>query len=1837
MTRPYLRFFRNLGLQKFVGARIASALVLAIVLMGGSRAANAAATKPTVSENKVAQLPLLFEENNGQTDAHARFLTRISGAKVFLMDDGFVFRSTVRNASPVRLRFSGGQVTVKPRGEELAPTKVNYLSGLDGATSLQNIPTYSKVRYTTPFPGVDVLAYGRGSNFEFDFIVSSGADLADVGFDVDDGAVSTGHDGSLKFGEGFVLRAPEAFQQDAHGVRHDVNVRYVLKGQHISLLAASYDRRLPLTVDPQLVTTYGTYLSGSSGSTLQGIATDGNGDTYVTGLDQSSDFPTKNALQTTGGLFISKLNPSGTALVYSTYIAGTTALPGTYATQGTVAGGHPLAVDSSGNAYLVGVIQYSDSFPLTASAYPTPPPQFGTQNVGFLLKLSADGSQVMYATYVGGSNTSPTSVAADSAGNAYVAGTAVPGSLPTTANAYEPTGPEFSVEDAFLAKFATTQSGVSSLPYSTYFGTFGTAGVDIACDNLGAAYLLGITLNVSTGEGGLRSGTITTRNAIQANPPGGGDAFLAKFDTTGSGDTSLLSATYIGGSGIDRASALALDSSNNVYVTGTTASGDFLADPPGNGSPVQSILLSQQDGFVTTVNATGSTLTLVYSTYIGNTSTMTPTNIAAMGDGEAVVTGTASSGMTTLSGLTVANPSGADNFLLDLSPTGGSYVYSTYLGNVAQNGNSTSSSFVTLQGAVAEVAGTWQNSAVALTTTSGAIQPTSLSSGSAGFISKFVFQQGTGISISNVTPTVGSNTGATYVMINGSSFESGATVTLNASSGAVQAQLVQVSTDGRTITGYFDLRGASVGAADIVVTNPDTTTATLSQAFIVQASSTQQTYSQVLGPATQRIGGGMVYTVLYGNNGNTDQFGVPLFITFNNTFGYRVLSPLFTPDDSTAGGHLDFTQDPLDYNDGNGHTVLELFVPIIRAGTTGAVQLLLTAPASQSFILSPYTIQSQLFPATFEVGPMGSTTSLRTRPAGALLAALGGAPRLFANDFDPPSFVRDLVPTASGSALLNALSAVRKPAAESMFWQSGSPQPQWVQNLVYTDEGRRCISQIAQNGISTLADGLGLVPGVNCVSAFTVNQFANQSKIAIGSALESNYEAPSPEQQLMQTAYDASGCIPIFGQAKAIGDVTKDIIFITYYSIDCASIAATGKDPLGAFIGAGGGGGVLNGQFDGAFDPNLKSGPVGGGTIGWISPTQQLNYSIEFQNTPTASAPAQSVFVVDAINSQVIDLNSIAFGSVVVGTHVYTPPVNAQTISTTMDLRPDVNVLVQVQAAIDTVGSALTWQFTSLDPTTGQPLPSGSTLGFLPADNPAPNGEGNLNFSAKMLPGQATGTSLTNGAAVIFDSNAPIQTPIWANTVDADAPSSQVNPLPAMESMATFPVSWAGTDVGSGITTYSIYVSQNGGPFTVWLAQTMFTSANYPGVPGNSYSFFSIAQDAAGNNEALKTAAETTTTATAMAAPSATLSQSMLSFSAQTVMTQSTPQTVMLTNGGNAPLTISSITITGGQSADFILNSQGCGASLAAGSSCNLTVAFQPEASGPAASTLFVYDNASNSPQITTLNGTGVTGTVATTTTLSSSTVQLSVRQSITLTATIAPTSSGAPTGNVSFFNGTTLLGTALPNANGIATLTLATLPAGTDILTASFAGDAIYAASTSNAIAINVSPQSIWIVNSNATLSELSNTGAAISPDSGLAGGNSGIAIDNAGSIWSANSSGNSLVKVSSGGSLLGTFMGGGLNSPDALAISGTGSVWVANANGSVSLFTNAGVADSPAAGFTGNGLDVPSAIAIDSSGNVWVANSGSNSVTELLGAADPVVTPLATAAASGTVGTKP
>jgi hypothetical protein len=169
-------------------------------------------------------------------------------------------------------------------------------------------------------------------------------------------------------------------------------------------------------------------------------------------------------------------------------------------------------------------------------------------------------------------------------------------------------------------------------------------------------------------------------------------------------------------------------------------------------------------------------------------------------------------------------------------------------------------------------------------------------------------------------------------------------------------------------------------------------------------------------------------------------------------------------------------------------------------------------------------------------------------------------------------------------------------------------------------------------------------------------------------------------------------------------------------------------------------------------------------------------------------------------------------------------------------------------------------------------------------------------------------------------------------------------------------------------------------------------------------------------------------------------------------------------------------------------------------------------------------------------------------------------------------------------------------------------------------------------------SVSTIWVANGNGTLSAFSNAGVALSTSSGYSGGGSGIAIGTSANVWSGTAGGTTLTRFSKEGALEGSYTSaGGVNSPVSIAIDGAGSVWTANSNSTVSKLTSGGYAVSPSAGFTGGGLSSPTAVAIDGSGNVWVTNSGDSSLTEFFGAGSPAVTPLAAAAVNGTQGTTP
>ena len=188
-----------------------------------------------------------------------------------------------------------------------------------------------------------------------------------------------------------------------------------------------------------------------------------------------------------------------------------------------------------------------------------------------------------------------------------------------------------------------------------------------------------------------------------------------------------------------------------------------------------------------------------------------------------------------------------------------------------------------------------------------------------------------------------------------------------------------------------------------------------------------------------------------------------------------------------------------------------------------------------------------------------------------------------------------------------------------------------------------------------------------------------------------------------------------------------------------------------------------------------------------------------------------------------------------------------------IDYRPAESLVVYVTVTFNPDTNTLSWQFSSIDPTTGLP-PTNQLIGVLP-----PGVQGSVLYSATPKQSSGTGTQISNLAGVSFNGGTPLNTPTWTNTLDNTAPTSQVSALPGTELCTNFTVQWSGNDIGSGIQDFTIYASDNGGAFTAWQTNTTSTSAVFDGQVGHSYGFYSIARDLVGNVESGKTSAETTT------------------------------------------------------------------------------------------------------------------------------------------------------------------------------------------------------------------------------------------------------------------------------------------------------------------------------------------------------------------------------------------
>lgn len=614
------------------------------------------------------KLPLTFAANAGQVRSDIRYLTNRAGYGIgFTPEEAmFVFGGNAndeREGLALSLRFLCANPEVKLEARRKAPEKVHYMIGDDSANWHAGLSTYREVIYRELWQGVDLIFSGEGGKLKYDVVVQPGARLDNVQFAYR-GAdrLSLDKEGNLLIHTPFGVLTEErpVSYQEKSGRRIAVESRFVLKqAEHEACVfgfeVRDYHPGYPLIIDPALI--FSSYLGGSNTETGFAIAVDDAGSAYVTGQTVSVNFPLtpgvfQNAIAGSSDTFVTKMNASGTALVYSTFLGGS-----------GLDLGSGIAVDGAGNAYVIGQTLSTD-FPVTAGAYQT---SLGGNRDAFVTKLSADGSRLIYSSYLGGSSVdSGIAIAVDASGNAYVTGSTSSSNFPVTAGAFQTAGGD-TLGDVFVTKL--NASG-SALIYSTYIaGNSIDEGFAIALDDSGSAYVAGRTFSADFP---------TTPGAFQTASNGSAEAFVLKLNADGA---SLVYSTYLGGSGSDTGKGIAVDDSGNAYVVGLTFSTDFPVTP----GTFQPTFGGVSDAFVTKVNSVGSGL--VYSTYLGGSGSEDGTGIAVRA-GIAYVTGNTGSSdfRVTSDAIQPTLAGGTDVYFTQLDVTGSTLIFSTFFGGSSTDG-----------------------------------------------------------------------------------------------------------------------------------------------------------------------------------------------------------------------------------------------------------------------------------------------------------------------------------------------------------------------------------------------------------------------------------------------------------------------------------------------------------------------------------------------------------------------------------------------------------------------------------------------------------------------------------------------------------------------------------------------------------------------------------------------------------------------------------------------------------------------------------------------------------------------------------------------------------------------------------------------------------------------------------------------------------------------------------------------------------------------------------------------------------------------------------------------
>ncbi|MFX1511086.1 MAG: SBBP repeat-containing protein [Promethearchaeota archaeon] len=593
-----------------------------------------------------------FIENKGQIeDVSVLYYYSSSDMSVGFSTSKITFVSTIQNeTTPIcfSLTFSEANlVTPEGKGKKNHPTNFYY-----GNLHLINVPSWDEIWYYDLYPQIDLRYYMTMEGLKYDFIVRPGGNPAYITVQVNGAVTLDVQEQKVIIKSANIAKTLTFYDTKLQVFQADkipVSAKFVFKHQSpqsYGFLIGQFDSNQLLIIDPRWIS-FSTFLGGENDDTGRGIAVDDTGNVYIAGSTASMDFPIYNAYDATFegefNVFVTKLNATG-ELVFSTFLGGS-----------SNDFSDAIDVDDFGNCYITGHTHSTD-FPIYNAYQST---LNGSYEV-FVTKLNATGTAIVYSTFLGGYRDDiGNGLAVDNSGNVSITGLTDSTNFPTYNAINDTKGGTEGTTDVFVTKLNATGNG---LIYSTYLsGNETDRAATIAVDDSGDVYIAGIAC----------SPDFPILNAYQNNNHHG-DVFVTKLNATGN----IVFSTFLGGDGYEIAMDIAIDTDNNCYITGSTASTDF---PTHNAIQDSINSTNMQDMFVTKLNTTGNGL--VFSTYFGGTEFDGGSGISVDSLGNCYICGATSSASLPTHNAYQSNLHGhSDAFMMQLNATGTGFIFSTYFG-----------------------------------------------------------------------------------------------------------------------------------------------------------------------------------------------------------------------------------------------------------------------------------------------------------------------------------------------------------------------------------------------------------------------------------------------------------------------------------------------------------------------------------------------------------------------------------------------------------------------------------------------------------------------------------------------------------------------------------------------------------------------------------------------------------------------------------------------------------------------------------------------------------------------------------------------------------------------------------------------------------------------------------------------------------------------------------------------------------------------------------------------------------------------------------------------------